>query len=287
MRTLLHISDLHFGRVDPATVEPLTAAIRALAPDVVIVSGDLTQRARAAEFRAARAFLDALPRPQIVVPGNHDVPLYNLAARAFAPLGGFRKYVADDPEPTYADGEVVVQGLNTTRSSTWKNGRLNGAQLDKVRAAFELAPAGAVRVLVTHHPLDLPPAHSHRDLVGRAARAMPVLAACGADVLLAGHFHRAHSGDTSQRYDIRQFAALVVQAGTTTSTRLREEHNSFNLLKTSTDEITVDRYVWRPSEGLFASQLTECFRRTPDGWRRAPVEGAAAAEDVVVGKQPR
>ena len=75
MRTLLHISDLHFGRVDPATVEPLTAAIRALARNVVIVSGDLTQRARAAEFRAARAFLDALPRPQIVVPGNHDVPL--------------------------------------------------------------------------------------------------------------------------------------------------------------------------------------------------------------------
>lgn len=287
MRTIVHISDLHFGRVDPATVEPLTAAIRRLTPDVVIVSGDLTQRARSEEFRAARTFLNALPGPQIVVPGNHDVPLYNLVARVFAPLRGFKKYIAFDPEPAYTDEELVVQGLNTTRSSTWKNGRLNGEQLEKVRAAFQRAPAAAVRVLVTHHPLDLPENHSHHDLVGRAARAMPILAACGADVLLAGHFHRAHSGDTSQRYDIRQFAALVVQAGTTTSTRLREEPNSFNLLKTSTDEITVDRYLWRPSERLFASQLTERFRRTPDGWRRAALEGAPAAENVVVGKQPK
>lgn len=277
MRKLVHISDLHFGRIDPATVEPLRTAIGVVGPDVVVVSGDLTQRAREEEYQAAAAFLAGLPTPQIVVPGNHDVPLYDVFRRFFLPLQRYRKYVSAETEPHFADDEIVIQGLNTARSFTFKDGRLNGAQIDKVRRRFEAAPRGAVRVLVTHHPLDLPASYERHDLVGRADKAMPVLAKCGADLLLAGHFHQAHAGDTSQRYAIKQFAALVVQAGTTTSTRRRDEPNSFNLIACATDEITVDRYTWREAEGVFASALTEHFRRTPDGWRRAQVTAAAPA----------
>ncbi|MGC3969123.1 MAG: metallophosphoesterase family protein [Pirellulales bacterium] len=277
MRKLVHISDLHFGRVDTATVEPLRAAISAVGPDVVVVSGDLTQRAREEEYQAAAQFLAGLPTPQIVVPGNHDVPLYDVLRRFLRPLGRYRKYVSAETEPHYADDEIVIQGLNTARSFTFKNGRLNRGQIEKVRRRFAAAPRRAVRVLVTHHPLDLPSTYERHDLVGRAALAMPVLAECGADLLLAGHFHQAHAGDTSQRYAISRFAALVVQAGTTTSTRRRDEPNSFNFISCCSDDITVDRYTWREAESVFASALTEHFRRTPDGRRRAPVEQASPA----------
>src|SRR5690242_8777714 len=102
MRTILHLSDLHFGRTDPALIDPLLAAAREIAPDVVVVSGDLTQRARRAEFAAARAFLDALPSPQIVIPGNHDVPLYDVFSRFFRRLDRYQRTITEDLEPFFA-----------------------------------------------------------------------------------------------------------------------------------------------------------------------------------------
>jgi len=115
LRTILHVSDLHFGRIDPATLEPLLAAAKEIRPHVVVVSGDLTQRARAWQFREARDFLAALPQPQVVVPGNHDVPLYNVALRFADPLANYRRYITDDLEPFYRDDEIAVAGINTAR----------------------------------------------------------------------------------------------------------------------------------------------------------------------------
>ena len=103
MRTLVHLSDLHFGRTDPALIEPLLASIAAIAPDLVVVSGDLTQRARAAQFAEARAFLDRIAQPRIVVPGNHDVPLYRVWERFLSPLGKYKKHIGSDLEPTFVD----------------------------------------------------------------------------------------------------------------------------------------------------------------------------------------
>ena len=115
MRTLVQISDLHFGRIDPLLLDPLAAAIDAIGPDVVVVSGDLTQRARDAQFRAARAFLDRLPMPQVVVPGNHDVPLYDVVRRFVSPLARFRRYIERDPAPFFRDDHVAVLGINSAR----------------------------------------------------------------------------------------------------------------------------------------------------------------------------
>src|ERR1043165_359659 len=108
MRTLVHLSDLHFGRIDPAIIDPLIETVRGLNPTLVAVSGDLTQRARSEQFKEARAFLDALPSPQIVVPGNHDVPLHNVFARFFQPLTKYRRYITPDLEPFHADDELAV-----------------------------------------------------------------------------------------------------------------------------------------------------------------------------------
>ena len=146
MRTIAHISDLHFGRVDCATLPALTAAITKAKPDVVAVSGDLTQRARSREFAAARRFLDTLPTPQIIVPGNHDIPLYNVFKRWLSPLRNYRRYISDDLAPFYADEEIAILGINTARSLTFKNGRINADQVASSCKRLAQLRDGGVRI---------------------------------------------------------------------------------------------------------------------------------------------
>src|SRR4030088_1366836 len=155
MRTLVHLSDLHFGRVDEQLIDPLISAVTEINPDLVAVSGDLTQRARSHQFREARAFLDALPQPQIVVPGNHDVPLHNVLTRFMRPLEKYKRYITDDLHPVYQDDEIVV-GVNTARSLTIKGGRINENQLAHIREKFCGSDDELVKTVVTHHPFDLP-----------------------------------------------------------------------------------------------------------------------------------
>src|SRR6185436_538086 len=133
MRTVIHLSDLHFGRVDERLLDPLIKTITEAKPSLVAVSGDLTQRARSQQFIEARAFLDALPQPQIVVPGNHDIPLHNIFARFLQPLDKYRRYITDELQPGFADEEMVVVGVSTARSLTFKGGRINQEQVALVR----------------------------------------------------------------------------------------------------------------------------------------------------------
>ncbi len=288
MKKLVHLSDLHFGRVDESLLAPLVETVRAAAPDLVVVSGDLTQRARAWQFREAREFLDALPTPQIVVPGNHDVPLYNVFARFFQPLDNYKEHITRDLEPFYADAEIAVLGVNTARSLTIKDGRINERQVARIREHMCAYDDHVTKVVVTHHPFDLPEGGKERDLVGRARKAMEALARCGADVLLAGHLHLSHTGHTAKRYNTKGHSALVVQAGTATSTRGRGEPNSFNLVRVQHPHIQVERLSWSADTGAFKPASSETFRHTPDGWTRLPDEVAAGitfAEDTT-GLQP-
>src|SRR5712664_1810809 len=273
MRTLVHLSDLHFGRVDERLIDPLISAVTEVNPDLVAVSGDLTQRARSHQFREARAFLNALPKPQIVVPGNHDVPLHNVLTRFLRPLDKYKRYITDDLHPAYVDDEIVVVGVNTARSLTFKGGRINEDQVTRIRE--ELCSSGneLIKAVVTHHPFDLPEGYNDRELVGRAQMAMAELADCGADLFLAGHLHISHTGHTAKRYQIRGHSALVVQAGTATSTRGRGEANSFNVIRIERPNITVEKFIWRPESASFAISSAEHFRHTSDGWVRISDEG--------------
>jgi 3',5'-cyclic AMP phosphodiesterase CpdA len=276
MKKIVHLSDLHFGRIDPALVSPLAEAVNEAAPTVVVVSGDLTQRARSHQFQEARAFLDRLPRPQVVVPGNHDVPLYDVLSRFARPLEKYRRFISEDAEPVYEDDEMVVAGVNTARSLTRKYGRVNEGQVARLRERLCKYPDEVLKVVVTHHPFDVPAGADEREIVGRAQMAMETLAACGADLLLAGHMHVSHAGRTAERYQIRGHSALFVQAGTATSTRGRGEANSFNVIRLKHPHIQVERRVWKPEAGAFARANAETFRHTAgEGWERLPEEVAA------------
>jgi 3',5'-cyclic AMP phosphodiesterase CpdA len=274
MRTLVHLSDLHFGRVDYSVLEPLVATAWEIKPDVVVISGDLTQRARSRQFKDAREFLDRLPSPQIIVPGNHDVPMHNVYKRFAQPLDKYKRYITDDLAPFYSDEEVAVLGLNTARSLTIKDGRINEEQIATIHERLCAFTAEVTKIIVTHHPFDLPEGHND-DLIGRAQLAMEAIARCGADVLLAGHLHVSHTGESSARYKIAGHSALIVSAGTATSTRGRGETNSFNVLRIKRPFIGVERLSWQPERAAFAPSSTEHFKHTPDGWTRVPDEMAA------------
>jgi 3',5'-cyclic AMP phosphodiesterase CpdA len=275
MRTIVHLSDLHFGRVDEEILAPLIATIKQIEPSLLAVSGDLTQRARSSQFKEARAFLDALPKPQIVVPGNHDVPMHNPLARFLQPLDKYKRYITDDLQPFYSDEEIAVLGINTARSLTIKYGRINETQIAGIRERLCSFGDEVTKIVVTHHPFDMPEGHHEDQLVGRASLAMEALASCGADVLLAGHLHVSHTGHSSARYKIAGHSALIISAGTATSTRARGETNSFNVIRIKHPFIGVERLAWQPERAAFTPSATEHFRHTSEGWTRLPDEMAA------------
>ena len=268
MRRLVHLSDIHFGSVDQNILLPLIDAVQRMEPHLVVVSGDLTQRARPSEFAEAAAFLDRLPQPQLVVPGNHDVPLYNPYSRFVDKLKRYQRYITPDLEPSHVDEEIAVVGINTARAWTWKGGRISSRQIAITREKFCALDPRISRVVVTHHPFDLPESIAAGNLVGRARLAMGHLAECGADLLLAGHMHLSSVSSTFVRYQIAGHSALVVQAGTATSTRGRGEINSFNSIQIESSSIVVERWEWSREEVAFKPTTRESYNKTKDGWKR-------------------
>ena len=269
MRTIVHISDIHFGDADDGVVKRLAEKIVELNPDLLVVSGDLTQRARSHQFRDAREFLDGLPGPQLIVPGNHDVPLYNLFGRFFQPLTKFKKYITADLTPAFCDEEIAVFGINTARSLTIKSGRVSEEQVEELLPKLDGTGEKKMKMIVSHHPFDLPEGMDEDDIVGRAKHVMPRLVESGADVFLAGHLHVSHITHSARRYRLENgYSALIIQAGTAASRRERGEENSFNVLELDHPILTVKRFQCGMPEAGFHLATTEQFTRTDFGWGR-------------------
>lgn len=263
MRTIVHLSDLHFGRVDPALMEPLLAKVHELEPDITAISGDFTQNGTSREFKEAAEFVKKLPGQVITVPGNHDMAFLNVWKRATQRLKLYRKYISNDPEPFYADDELAVVGLNTARVTHLRDGRIREWQILRLEQRMAEAVPGAIRVLVTHHPFDLPAIFAASEIVGRGARYMKRVIAC-IDVLLAGHMHISHAGPTAERYDVGGDAAIFVQAGTALSTRVRGEENSFQLIRTSPGAVEVQQFL--SSGSYFEPGDSRLFRSEEGRW---------------------
>ena len=269
MRVVAHVSDLHFGRVDQSTLPALAQAIESAQPDALVVSGDLTQRARSHEFAEARAFLDSIPCPKIVVPGNHDIPLYNVIARGLRPLSRFKRHFGNETEPFYADEEMAIAGLNTARSFSLKGGRINSMQTANVCARFSALGRNPMRIVVTHHPFDIPDKRDFKGLVGRARMAIAAFAHCRVDLLLSGHMHVGGADESTVRYKTPGHSMLLVQAGTASSSRLRGEANSCNIIRIERPYVTIERMMWNDERRDFTQAKQDRFELKPGGWARA------------------
>ena len=280
MARIAHLSDVHFGAHDPAVVAGAEAWLIAQQPDLVVVSGDFTQRARIEQYREAGAFLDRLQAAGLAtlgVPGNHDVPLYDLVRRFARPLHRYRSYIDDDLCPWFENERLAVLGINTARSLTIKDGRINRKQMAIIRERFRDIDAGRTRILVTHHPLFAMPIGEEGGLtkvVGRHEDALEAVAEAGVHILLAGHFHRTFS--SSARDMVKNAGpALVIQAGTATSTRLRaDEAQSFNLIHARrNDEIDLQVIAW--SGSAFEGRSHARFTFDGENWHSRPAVATA------------
>jgi len=266
MRRIVHISDLHFGRANLALVEPLLARIVDLHPDVVAVSGDLTQRATVEQFKAAREFLRRIPFPQIVVPGNHDISLWNLYRRFRRPLERYRRYINADAEPSYADDQLFLLGLNTARSLAWKEGRISLSQISWLRDQFYALAPHVFKVLVMHHPFIPRQGKDDFEAVGRAELALEAMEHCGADLILAGHLHESYSRQTASFHLPAKHSILVAQSGTTLSERTRDERNSFNSIDVEMDATRVTVHTWESESAGFVPQPSMRYEKRGE-WR--------------------
>lgn len=260
MSVLLQISDTHFGTERAPVVEALVAFATQLRPDVVVLSGDITQRARRAQFQAARAFVDRLPTPVLAIPGNHDVPLFDVLARLIRPYGHYREAFGDDLEPVHASAELLVTCLNTTRWWRHKNGEISAAQIERVAARIAGAAPGQLRVIVVHQPVAVPQAGEVHNLVARHAAAVRRWADAGADLVLGGHIHLPCVMPLT---DLPR-PLWVVQAGTAVSHRVRgEQPNSVNVLRWGQDappgHCVIERWDCAAAGPAFARAAVTAF----------------------------
>ncbi|HEV3456763.1 MAG TPA: metallophosphoesterase [Thermoanaerobaculia bacterium] len=265
MPILLHCSDVHFGPPHlPHVAEGLLALIEKLRPNLVVISGDLTQRAKPEQFRQARRFVDRIPVPSLVVPGNHDVPMYRVWERVWNPFGAYRSHFSRELEPVYRDHEMVVIGINTAFNWTIKGGRITSRRLREVGELLAAAPRQLFKVVVPHHDLIPPPNLRRRRVAANARRAMALFAAAGVDLVLAGHQHQAYIGSSEEFYPAGGAPVIIVHSGTTTSSRGRggERHlNTCNRIDFDAGTLTVSPYGWQPALERFAEQSRHWYPR--------------------------
>lgn len=234
MTVLLHISDTHFGTEEAPVVAALQALVREHRPDALILSGDITQRARSAQFAAARRFVDSLGVERLLaLPGNHDIQLFNVAARLVAPYAGYQACFGPDLEPELEFADVLVIGVNTTRAHRRKDGEVSPAQVQRVVQRLRGARPQQLRVVVTHQPACVMRAEDEQNRLHGGEEAVQAWARAGADLVLGGHIHLPYVSDLCERAQASTPRALYcIQAGTALSRRVRHgTPNSVNLLR--------------------------------------------------------
>lgn len=256
MSVVLQISDLHLGTEQEPVVLALRRFASELRPDLLVVSGDITQRARTLQFARAAELVRQLGVAKVLaIPGNHDVPLFNVPARALAPYAGYSRFFGDDLEPRFQTEDCLVLGVKTTRRYRHVDGELSEDQCERVATELRRASPGQLRLVVLHQPIAVPRASEEHNVVHGRDRAMRVWAEAGADLILSGHIHLPFVLPLHESFPLRR-AMWAVSAGTAISSRVRHEAgNSFNVIRTlsgtSARACIVEQWDYHPASGSF------------------------------------
>lgn len=230
---IAHLSDPHFGRIaSVGEQEALIESIRTHKCDAVLVTGDLTQRARVSEFKAARKFLCALPAPRLVIPGNHDVHAWwhRPDLRIFNPFRRYKSWISPDLEPKITTANLAVLGLNTAHGLTFQSGRCTNSQVEKVRDFFSSQSSDKFKILAVHHPLTALKKSDMTSVARNGKRVLEAAAESGVDVVCAGHWHLSYT----EMYKVAETRLLLSIAGTAISDRWRSPQigiNSWSLIE--------------------------------------------------------
>ena len=261
MITLAHLSDLHFGRERPEVVAGLFASLIEQQPEAVIISGDLTQRAKQSEYAAAEQFLSEIKTTRLIVPGNHDISAFNLLERFLCPWVKWQKIFGEPLESELDNPEVLLLGINTTRKWAsfldWSRGRISNEQINNILSRFQEEPPDKLRLLVTHHPFWLPTDQHHRGLIGNRDLALTSLGNGSLDMIISGHVHMA--------YNQVQKGIIISHAGSSTSNRLLPGHsNSYKIIRGERSSLNIYLFVWEGKK--FSCKNVDKFIRQADGW---------------------
>lgn len=273
MTRIAHISDLHFGALEPGAVEALSAALEEIAPTVIALSGDLTMRGRRREFAQAAAFVRTLNAPVVATAGNHDVPAFNPVARFTSPTGRFQGAMRGVASSRFTDGALTLIAANSARAWTahwnWAHGAFSGEQIRRVDAALGSdQDAPRWRGLITHHPFEVPPDMRSMRPVGRASSMLEVIARRGVDFVLAGHLHHGSWSFSAHAERALGRSILLIQASTATSSRRRDQPNALNVIDLGSNELRLT--PWTLRDGAFKPDETIVFERSDLGPRRLP-----------------
>jgi len=277
MSVLLHISDPHFGTEVAPVASALLALARSLDPALVVLSGDITQRARRAQFAAARRFMSELApaRPVLAIPGNHDIPLFDLRARLTSPYANYQRAFGMALEPSYESDRLLVLCLNTTRWFRHKHGQVSDDQIDRVATRLRRAGSEQLRVVVTHQPVHVTRAADRNNLLRNHARAVRAWSDAGADILMGGHIHLPYVRSLRDQLPDLTHSTWVVQAGTAVSKRIRDDvPNSVNVLRhAEASSCSVERWDYASAAREFrkvsCAELSLTRTQQPTGQPRA------------------
>jgi len=278
---ILHVSDLHAGPpFRRAIADALVRQAHQIRPDLLVISGDFVQRADFVDqWRAAQELRAALPSPQLVVPGNHDVPLFNVHLRLLNPLGRYRRYISNELNPVFERPGLVVVGAVSAHGLTVDGGRVSAGQFAALRSILGRYGPEVCKVVVWHHPVVNPPGLRKSRVMRGATEAMRQLDACNVDLLLCGHLHVSYIGNTLDVVNDLRKGTIICQSGTTTSRRgYGREHgkNSCNLIEVDDAAIRISHLLYADEAGRFVPAAEYSFPR-----RRGPLYELPAAEREV------
>ncbi len=279
MRRILHISDVHFGPPHlPEVAGGVLRLVESRRPDLVALSGDLTQRAKPHQFRQARAWVDRIGVPTVTVPGNHDVPLYRVWERFLRPYGAYRRDFAADLEPVFRDEELLVVGVNTAYGWTFTGGRIRLSRLLEVCELIEAASDHLFKVVIAHHHLIPPPNFGTQRVLINAYEAVDLFSEVGVDLVLSGHHHQAYIGSSEGFYPRGRAPVVILHSGTTTSSRGRggeRDKNTCNWIEVEERSMVVSHLRWHPELERFAEHSRHLYPR--QGQQPYTLEGVAGA----------